>query len=415
MPKRKRGRPSNASKIAEAHARAAAGLPPRVPKARRNKKAKTNDAPGTNIESWTSTNASRPAEPRPRPVAATGRRNIPQATSGPITNRQPRQLSTSPAPERPRPAIINLVNRRDARAAGDDLESDDDDDGARERDEDEPPSPEKPYTHVAPLMRRIRPSTIQSKWTPLGQPSLVTLTNILQLAQRPIMQRQYKSAARRTHTQDALNLVAKRIAKKISKSDGSLPFPPSSMIPQRGRGSGAPGRPRTLPDGGREAELNFESVLDAKQALERQLDPALHSVELLTQERDRLEAQLEDDYKMLTAMEDDMRAQARQARSLLKKSHPLAPEVRESGEAGSSESVTFQPVDAPTTNPFSEPANMDVAQLIPQLANHVSSLQTHFKQTDHILPEIARAKATLQDVLSRHLDADTYQQVILGP
>lgn len=312
------------------------------------------------------------------------------------------------------------MSRREVRAADTELDSNDDDDGARERDEEEPPSPEKPYTHVAPLMRRIRPSTIQSKWTPLGQPSLVTLTNILQLAQRPIMQRQYKSAARRVHTQEALNLVTNRIAKKISKSDGSLPFPPSSMMPQRGRGSGAPGRPRQMPDGGREAELNFESVLDAKQALERQLDPALHSVELLTQERDRLEAQLDDDYKMLNAMEDSLRAQARDSRSLLKKTHPLAPEVRDGGEAGSSDTVTFQAAEAPTSNPFSEFANpehadTEVAQLIPQLANHVSSLQAHFQSTDDILPEIAHTRAALQDILSRHLDASTYQQVVLGP
>lgn len=76
---------------------------------------------------------------------------------------------------------------------------------------------------------------------------------------------------------------------------------------------------------GRATELDFESVLDAKQALERQLDPALHAVELLTREKEKLERELEKDYEALRTLESSAKAQGREYRGMLKKAHVLAP------------------------------------------------------------------------------------------
>lgn len=76
---------------------------------------------------------------------------------------------------------------------------------------------------------------------------------------------------------------------------------------------------------GRATELDFESVLDAKMALERQLDPALHAVELLTREKEKLERELERDYETLRNLESSAKAQGREYRGLLKKAHVLAP------------------------------------------------------------------------------------------
>lgn len=93
-------------------------------------------------------------------------------------------------------------------------------------------------------------------------------------------------------------------------------------------------------DGGRELELDFERVLDASQALERQLDPALHAVELLRKEKERLERELERDYKTLQNLEAGARGQSRQQREQLKKAHVLTPHATTS-RAGDDVELAF--------------------------------------------------------------------------
>jgi hypothetical protein len=104
---------------------------------------------------------------------------------------------------------------------------------------------------------------------------------------------------------------------------------PSARAPrgrqQAGAGSVPTAAAAAAVSDGRATELDFESVLDAKQALERQLDPALHAVELLEREKEKLERELERDYEALRNLESSAKAQGREYRGLLKKAHVLAP------------------------------------------------------------------------------------------
>lgn len=193
-------------------------------------------------------------------------------------------------------------------------------------DDDFPPSPLKPYPHIAPRVRRIRQSVIEAKWSTLAGSALSAVSLTLQLAHRPILQRLSNTQQRRDFTSAALRLITHRINRKISRG---LPFPPASMITRRPRG----GKGADESDSGRAAELDFESVLDAKQALERQLDPALHAVELLAREKGRMEKELERDYETLRNLESSARGQAREVRGLLKKAHVLAPVPEAGGES----------------------------------------------------------------------------------
>lgn len=192
---------------------------------------------------------------------------------------------------------------------------DDDNDDNIEASRPYPPSPEKPYVHVAPHTRRVRQSAIEAKWTPLANASLTAVSDTLQYAQRPILQRLADSEFRREHTASAVRQVAQRIARKVARG---LPFPPASMPANVGR---AP----LQSDAGREVELNFESVLDGKLSLERQLEPALDALDVLRREKDAVEEELERDYDTLRNLEAGARAQAREQRSLLKKAHLLTP------------------------------------------------------------------------------------------
>lgn len=85
------------------------------------------------------------------------------------------------------------------------------------------------------------------------------------------------------------------------------------------------GRAPLHSDGGREIELNFESVLDSKLNLERQLEPALDGLEVLRREKETMEEELERDYETLRNLEASARVQAREQKRLLKKAHALTP------------------------------------------------------------------------------------------
>ena len=183
-------------------------------------------------------------------------------------------------------------------------------------------APPNPYAHIVPRIRGVKQSTIDAKWRPLSDPSIAAATETLALAHRPIMQRLASTHQRRQHTSSALSLLHRRISRKLHRG---LPFPPPAALAAAGGGRRKKGRRGR--NGGHEAELDFESVLGGSRALQRQLDPALHAVELLRKEKERMERELERDYKTLRNLEAGARGQARQQREQLKKAHVLAPEA----------------------------------------------------------------------------------------
>ncbi|CAI6097013.1 unnamed protein product, partial [Clonostachys chloroleuca] len=268
--------------------------------------------------------------------------------------------------------------------------------------------PTKPYLHVASFVRGIRQSTIDAKWTALAGPSIAAATETLELAHRPILQRLSNSEQRRQHTSSALAVLYRRITRKLHKG---LPFPPAtasaggSMVARRRRGG----------DGGRELELDFERVLDASQALERQLDPALHAVELLRKEKERLERELERDYKTLQNLEAGARGQSRQQREQLKKAHVLTPHATTS-RAGDNVELAFDdegPV--PPGALFKDlQGEEEIKDLALQLGGHVESIKANLKQTEGLLPQLSLSKAALRGVLYQHLTQAQYEKVLFG-
>ncbi|KAH7002241.1 CENP-Q, a CENPA-CAD centromere complex subunit-domain-containing protein [Ilyonectria destructans] len=271
-------------------------------------------------------------------------------------------------------------------------------------DDDAPPSPPKPYLHVASQTRRIRSSTIAAKWSPLSGASIPAASAVLAVAHQPILQRTAATRQRRQHAEAALHLVSRRVSRKLARG---MPFPPASVA-----GGGKPGRPFANADGGRAAELDFESVLDGRAALERQLGPALHAVELLRRERARMERELEHDYDALRKLENSARAQTRERNELLKKAHVLAPTSRPTPQEARDRSIIT--TSDSSGNVFKNLADPDLQPLALQLAGHVDSIRGNLQQGDGITPQLARTRAALQDVLMRYLDQEAYGQVILG-
>ncbi|KAI5458554.1 CENP-Q, a CENPA-CAD centromere complex subunit-domain-containing protein [Mariannaea sp. PMI_226] len=267
-----------------------------------------------------------------------------------------------------------------------------------------PSSPPKPYMHVAPQTRHIRPSIIAAKWSPLSGASLPATSTILSLAQQPIIQRTAAARNRRQHAEAALNLVARRVTRKLSRG---LPFPPASLTGRDGR----PGRLAAGADGGRAAELDFESVLDGRSALERQLGPALHAVELLRRERGRMEKELERDYEKLRDLESRARAQTRARNEQLKKAHVLAPTSRPRPQEAHDRSVITA---GETSNVFKDLDHPELEPLAVQLSGHVDSIQSNLQQGSGISEQLGRSRAALQGVLMRYLNQESYERVVLG-
>ena len=354
-----------------------------------------------------------------------------------------------------------------------------DPDQQQTRDDNGPPSPSKPYARIVPRVRRVRQATITAKWAPLSGPSLPAVSTLLHLAHRPILQRLSNTHQRREHTSAALRLITHRIARKVTRG---LPFPPASMPPtsssSKSSAAASSGARRqtqraAVADGGRETELNFEGVLDGKAALERQLEPVAHAVELLRREKEHVEQELERDYEMLRALEAGARAQAREQRSLLKKAHPLVPEAPKSEphHDDDADSRVFmksrdQGPDAPVgvftvrvppcpphllpipslppranakapphsasrlipsppspasqltgpkqDNELSQDQDEALRPLVAQLGGHMESMRANLAQADGVVAQLERSRGALLAALMRHLGAEQYERVVLG-
>ncbi|KAM0264715.1 hypothetical protein ACHAQJ_000540 [Trichoderma viride] len=280
-----------------------------------------------------------------------------------------------------------------------------------------PSSPSKPYPHISPHVHRIRQSTIESKWSPLPDSTISAASSMLLLAHRPILQRLSNTEQRHTHTAAALRLISHRISRKIAKG---IPFPPASMPSARaprGRQAGAAAAAASVVDG-RAVELDFESVLDAKQALERQLDPALDAVELLSREKEKLERELEKDYETLRNLESSAKAQGREYRGMLKKAHVLAPKpeiVHSRRKQKAEQDISFShSSNSLSGGLFSDLQDPELKSLALQLSDHMESIKSNLQQTDGIIPQLARSRAALQDVLFKQLNQEQYERVVLG-
>ncbi|KAG7410716.1 hypothetical protein Forpe1208_v010374 [Fusarium oxysporum f. sp. rapae] len=260
-------------------------------------------------------------------------------------------------------------------------------------------SPPKPYIHIAPFKRTIRSSKIAADWTGLSGASLPTTKSILKLAQQPILQRMTPTNNRRTHASAALHLVYRRMERKLARG---LPFPPGNSSKTTKR--------RLDADGGRALELDFEAVLDGKAALERQLVPGMHAVELLKTEKERMERELERDYEELRNLEANARAQTRERKDLFRKAHVLAPTSR---PASKDQDTTFV-TDTKDEGSLKDIVNTPLEPIALQLADHVESIRGNLQQADGLTPQLSRTKAALQDVLQRYLDEGAYEQVVLG-
>ncbi|KAK0706371.1 CENP-Q, a CENPA-CAD centromere complex subunit-domain-containing protein [Lasiosphaeria miniovina] len=277
------------------------------------------------------------------------------------------------------------------------------------------------FRQLTSRTRQIPRSTISAKWTTLDQPSIAAVDSIISDASRPVLLQLRGRENRQEQAQTILELFASRLHHKLVKG---FPFPPPTLPSGGGGGRNSNAAGTGGGSGGHSPELDFERTVHAIQAAEKMLDPLLHSVALLTAEKEREEAALEREYKALRALETNAKTEARGWRDRAKRDHVLAPErqrvldgegapAREPDEA--LEMIVKKAEDSLGSGVFKDIGeDAELLALSKQISNHMESMKDNLQQIDGIVPAIAKSKAALQGVLQQHLDPQQYNRVVLG-
>ncbi|KAH7627168.1 CENP-Q, a CENPA-CAD centromere complex subunit-domain-containing protein [Sordaria sp. MPI-SDFR-AT-0083] len=305
-------------------------------------------------------------------------------------------------------------------------EPDDDEEPPAQQQPKEPkekPPPVPNYRHLTSRTRQIPRSTIASKWSPLDAPSIAAVDSIIADASRPILFRLRETrsdSSRHAHAQDILTTFASRLHRKLEKG---MPFPPPSLP------SASKEQPRDVngehaASPGHEAEFDFEKTVNAIQALERTLDPLLHSVALLKREKEKEEQELERAYRRLRTLETNARTQSRGWRERGKRDHVLAPGTRPTGpgvarereEEGEIELVKKPAEEGKTGGSVFKGIEGDeeLVKLAQQLGSHMESMRGNLEQIEGVVPAIEKTKGALQGVLQKYLDEKQHEQVVFG-
>lgn len=63
---------------------------------------------------------------------------------------------------------------------------------------------------------------------------------------------------------------------------------------------------------------------------------------------------------------------------------------------------------------FQDLEDPELKSLALQLSDHMESIKSNLQQADGIVPQLARSRAALQDLLFRQLNQEQYERVVLG-
>ncbi|KAF2839607.1 hypothetical protein M501DRAFT_1010693 [Patellaria atrata CBS 101060] len=246
--------------------------------------------------------------------------------------------------------------------------------------------PAKKFKQLTTRTRYISQDTMAEKWRPLPQAVQHQIREIFRAAKRQIILGK-RDDRRRAEAEVVLASVVKRLDKML----------PKMAVPQK-----------TL-----EMHFNLDKLIERNVALDSQLTPAMHSVELLKSQIKEQEQLLNIDRQCLKRLKDDAREEELRQRSTTRGVHP-AIKLPVDFEKGDDDPESISLV---LSTPFADQVLEDeisypeLQSLLGQLRNHLESMQANMAQVDGIGDALISAHASLDGLLHTHASAAQYDQL----
>ena len=178
-------------------------------------------------------------------------------------------------------------------------------------------SRETKFYKLKERVRNVPRAEVEAKWQPLDEVSIDLVNNILIDSFNPALNHLQVRPQRHQQAICVLDETTEKIAHRLRRRQ-PFPKPLSKLGTLSGTRSGT----------GHESELDYERLLKAIGAMNRQLATVLDSERLLTSTLKKEEAELEDEYRRRRELESNAKAEARSWKERSKKAHALAPSPR---------------------------------------------------------------------------------------
>ena len=191
------------------------------------------------------------------------------------------------------------------------------DTGAENEQDEGDESRETKFYMLKERVRNVPRAEVEAKWQPLDEVSIDLVNNILVDSFNPALNHLQVRPQRHQQAISVLDETTEKIAHRLRRRQ---PFP--KPLSKLGTLSGTRSGP------GHESELDYERLLKAIGAMNRQLATVLDSERLLTGTLKKEEAELENEYRRRRELESNAKAEARSWKERSKKAHALAPSPR---------------------------------------------------------------------------------------
>ncbi|KAI9751607.1 MAG: Cytochrome c oxidase assembly protein cox11, mitochondrial [Chaenotheca gracillima] len=242
------------------------------------------------------------------------------------------------------------------------------------------------FTRLQPRTKRISEDVVRTKWVRPTPALQSRIRDLFKAAETPVLM-SVKDEKRRIEAQTTLNAVIKRLSARVPR----IPLPPNT----------------------KEMYLDYERLLGGNRALEAQLTPATHSIDLFRSEIAREKRRLEEDRTRLETLKKDARAEEGLRKRQKKSVHPI---LRASSSVSKGEDrdivvsgvVVEDPGESQSLKIEDDPA---LAPIVAQLRSHLESIQGNTSFLEGFEEEQRRTRAALDNVLFEKLESSLYEKL----
>ncbi|KAI9844561.1 MAG: hypothetical protein M1837_005520 [Sclerophora amabilis] len=239
------------------------------------------------------------------------------------------------------------------------------------------------FSTLRPRIKRLSQDVIKTKWGRPPPSIQHRIRDLFKAAETPIIT-SVKDDRREVEAQTTLNSLLQRLNTRVPR----MPFPPST----------------------KEIHFDYERLLARNRALEAQLTPAVHSIELFRSEVAKERQRLGADQARLDELKRNARTEESMHKRQAKKNlHPLLHQAAtlNDGEVRFNASELTAEEVKPDHGLETED-DQAVAPVLAQLQNHLESMHSNTSFLEGIGDQLIRSRAAVETVLINHLDPVHY-------